>query len=350
MCGNTPAVQKTDNERCFMRASAAVYRVAVVACLGLALGLIGCEKTPTSSAPKQLRMAGIIFQEDQFFRLILFGMKDAAKKNNIDLLEGNSDNKPDEEFQLVQTYTSQNVDAILISPLSAKGSVAALKQAHDKGLIVVTNNSAVDADFPDADVESSAADLGHQTGAAAVQYIQQKLGGNANIAILAFKSQVAEQSDARTGGFKDEVTKLPGVKIVAEQDAWLSDMAVQKAGELLTAHPEINIIYAANEGGTAGSVLAVKNAGKAGRIAVFGTDVSQQLLDFLLSPDNILQAITAQRPFEMGQKSVEAALAAIKHQPYDKKIVLNGICLTHADPDGVKAYSKQLQDWTAGGN
>ncbi|MGD0462047.1 MAG: substrate-binding domain-containing protein [Tepidisphaeraceae bacterium] len=333
-----------------MRACAAVYRVAVVACLSLAFGFVGCEKASNSSATKQLRMAGIIFQEDQFFRLILFGMKDAAKKNNIELLEGNSDNKPDKEFQLVQTYTSQNVDAILISPLSAKGSVAALKQAHDKGLIVVTNNTAIEADFPDADVECSAADLGHQTGAAARNYIEQKLGGKANIAILAFKSQVAEQSDARTGGFKDEVLKLPGVKIAAEQDAWLSDMAVQKAGEILTVHPEINIIYGANEGGTAGAVLAVKNAGKAGQIAVFGTDVSQQLLDFLQSPDNILQAITAQRPFEMGQRSVEAALAAIRHQPYDKKIILNGICLTHADPDGVTAYAKQLQDWTAGGN
>jgi simple sugar transport system substrate-binding protein/ribose transport system substrate-binding protein len=333
-----------------MRPTAAVYKLAATLFLTLTCGFIGCDKSQNPSAPKQIRMAGIIFQEDQFFRLILFGMKDAAKKNNIQFLEGNSDNKPDAEFQLVQTYTSQNVDAILISPLSAKGSVAALKQAHDKGIIVVTNNSAIDADFPDADVESSAADLGHQTGAAAVAYIQKNLGGKANIAILAFKSQVAEQSDARTGGFKDEVTKLPGVKIIAEQDAWLSDMAVQKAGELLTAHPEINIIYAANEGGTAGSVLAVKNAGKAGQIAVFGTDVSQQLLDFLLSPDNILQAITAQRPFEMGQRSVEAALAALNHQTYDKKVVLNGTCLTHADPDGVKAYAKQLQDWTAGGN
>jgi simple sugar transport system substrate-binding protein/ribose transport system substrate-binding protein len=333
-----------------MRALAAVCRVAVVACLSLVFGFSGCEKAADSSAAKPLRMAGIIFQEDQFFRLILFGMKDAAKKNNVELLEGNSDNKPDEEFQLVQTYTGQNVDAILISPLSAKGSIAAIKQAHDKGLIVVTNNSAIDADFPDADVESSASDLGHQTGSAARKYIEDKLGGKANIAILAFKSQVAEQSDARTGGFKDEVLKLPGVKIIAEQDAWLSEMAVQKAGEILTVHPEINIIYGANEGGTAGAVLAVKNAGKAGQIAVFGTDVSQQLLDFLQSPDNILQAITAQRPFEMGQRSVEVALAAIRRQPYDKKIVLNGICLTHADPDGVKAYAKQLQDWTAGGN
>ena len=38
--------------------------------------------------------------------------------------------------------------------------------------------------------------------------------------------------------------------------------------------------------------MAVKNAGKGGQVAVFGTDTSEQLISFLLSDDNILQAIT----------------------------------------------------------
>jgi sugar transport system substrate-binding protein len=333
-----------------MRRWMTVSLVGAVLVLASTAGIVGCSKTPSASAAKQVRMAGIIFQEDQFFRLILFGMRDEARKNGVDLIEGNSDNKPDKEFQLVQTYTAQGVDAILISPLSATGSVAALKAAHDAGVVVVTNNTSIDANFPDGDVECSASDLGRQTGKAACEYIEKNLGGKANIAILAFKSQVAEQSDARTGGFKSEVKKLPGVKIIAEQDAWLSDMAVQKAGEILAAHPEIDIIYGANEGGTAGAVLAVKNAGKAGRIAVFGTDVSQQLIDFLLSPDNILQAITAQRPFEMGQKSVDVALAKLRHESVESKVVLNGVCLSRTDPQGIKAYAKQLADWTAGGS
>ncbi|HEY1923230.1 MAG TPA: hypothetical protein VGG44_10820, partial [Tepidisphaeraceae bacterium] len=74
-----------------MRPTAAVYKLAATLFLTLTCGFIGCDKSQNPSAPKQIRMAGIIFQEDQFFRLILFGMKDAAKKNNIQFLEGNSD-------------------------------------------------------------------------------------------------------------------------------------------------------------------------------------------------------------------------------------------------------------------
>jgi len=314
---------------------------------GLVVGLVACSKGSDANQPKQLRMAGIVFQEDQFFRLILQGMRDAAQKHNIELLEANSNNQPEKEFELINTYTAQGVDAILVSPLSAKGSVAALQQAHDKGIKVVTYNSNIDADFPDSFVECSQSDLGSQTGIACRKYIQSHLGGKAKIAILAFKAQEPEQSDARVDGFKKEIAVLPSVQIVSEQDAWLSEMAVDKAGDILTANPDVDIIYAANEGGTAGAVLAVKNAGKTGKIAVFGTDVSDQLLSFLQSDDNILQAITAQRPVEVGEQSVELALKAIQGQPLDKKVTLTGICLSRTDPDTIKAYAKQLQEWTS---
>ena len=111
-----------------------------------------------------------------------------------------------------------------------------------------------------------------------------------------------KQSTQRVSGFKQELTQLPGVQIVAEQDAWLAEQAVKKAGDILTAHPEVNVIWAANEGGTVGAVMAVKNSGRAGKVLVFGTDTGEQLAEFLLNDDDILQAVTGQRPFEIGSR------------------------------------------------
>ncbi len=158
-----------------------------------------------------------------------------------------------------------------------------------------------------------------------------------------------EQSNARTGGFKSEVGKLPGVEIVAEQDAWLPESAVKKVGDMLTAHPEVNIVYAANEGGTIGAVLAVKNAGQAGRITVFGTDCSEQLLQMLQADDNVLQAITSQRPVEIGRLAVERALKVIKGEPVEKETFLPGILLSRADLDGVKKFAAQFKEWIGQG-
>ena len=156
-------------------------------------------------AEKKLKIAGIVFQEDQFFRLIQFGMQDAADKAGVELLLANSANKPDKEIQLVNTYIARGVDAIVISPLSAKASATALQRAKDAGIVVVTYNSTVEGDIPAAYIESDQGDLGRQTGLVARRYIEEQLGGRAKIATLAFKSQLAEQSDARRNGFVEVV-------------------------------------------------------------------------------------------------------------------------------------------------
>ncbi|MGD0092157.1 MAG: substrate-binding domain-containing protein, partial [Planctomycetota bacterium] len=315
-----------------------ICAILTAVCLALFALCAGCGQP----APKKIRLASILLQNDEFFHMVSFGIHNAAQQAGVELLEGISEMKPEKEFELVSTYTARKVDAILISPISKAGSVAALKQAYDKGITIITHNTPIDAEFSPAYIECNPTDLGQQTGQAARKYIQEKLGGKAKIAILAFKSQVPEQSDARVGGFKKEVLQLPGVEIVAEQDAWLAGPAVSKAGDILTAKPDVNLIYSANEGGTEGAVLAVQNAGKGGKIVVFGTDFNAQLLGFLLAPDDILQAITAQRPVEVGRMAVEAALKVLRGEPVEKKTFLKGVLLSREDPEAVKAFRKGL--------
>jgi len=318
-----------------------------ILCLFSAFSLLSAASgaDPAAPAVKPAKLATIIFQDDQFFRLIQFGAREAAQKAGATTVEGNSDNKLDKERQLVDTFLTAGADAIIISPLSRKASMETLKRARSRGATVVTYNTTVDGGIEDAFVECDQADLGRQSGRAAVQYIREKLGGKAQVAILAFKSQVPEQSDARTGGFKEALKELPGVQIVAEQDAWLAEMAVKRAGDILTAHPDLDVIWAANEGGTVGSVLAVKNGGRMGKVVVFGTDVSEQMLGFLKSSDSILQATTAQRPYDVGAKAAETALRILHKESIAKKVVLPGVCLSRTDPEKIAAYEMRLREW-----
>ncbi|MCD4830194.1 MAG: substrate-binding domain-containing protein [Anaerohalosphaeraceae bacterium] len=328
-----------------------VVIIAVLASVVCTVVFSGCRKQPQGQeASQRPKIAGIIFQEDQFFRLVQFGMRDAARKAGAELLEASSLNKPDKEIQLVNTYIARKVDAIVISPLSMKASVTALKRAHDKGIKIITYNSTIQGDIPSVYIESDQGNLGTESGKAARKYIEEKLGGKAKVAILAFKSQLPEQSNARSEGFKREITKLAGVEIVAEQDAWLAEAAIKKAAAILTAHPDMNIVWAANEGGTVGAVMAVKSAGKAGKVAVFGTDISEQLIDFLLFEDDILQAITGQCPFEIGSMAVESALKAIKNQRVERQVSVTGVLLTRDDPEAIKAFSKKREELISRGS
>ena len=295
-------------------------------------------------APRHRTIAGLVYQEDQFFRFVLLGMHDAASRRGAELLEADSDGKPDREIQLINTYIARGVDAIVISPLSGRASGAALSRAREKGITIVTYNTTVEGNIPAAYVESDQKDLGRQTGRAAREYIERRLGGKARVAILEFQSQAPEQNMMRVSGFKEEITRLPGVAIVAEQDAWLAEQAVRRAGDILTAHPECDILWGANEGATVGSVMAVRNAHRSGRVAVFGTDAGEQIAGFLLDDDGILQAVTAQQPFEIGARAVASALDVLDGKTVPPTQSLAGVLLSRADTAGVRAFARRLKE------
>ncbi len=283
-------------------------------------------------------IGGIVFQQDQYFRGIQLGMQDAAK-GHATLLEGNSSSRPEKEATLVDTYVSRGAKAIVIAPISAKASIRALQRANDKGVKIVLYGTHLDATFPVSFIGTADSDIGQGTGKIAAAFIKQKLGGKATVGLLGFRSQLAEQSDARTNGFLD-AAKAGGatLDVVARQDAWLAEKAVSVASDMLTAHPEINVIYAANEGGTVGAVQAVRRAGKQGKVFVFGTDGSEQLANFLLDPDGVLIATTAQQPVKVGADAVQTALAAIAGKTVDKQVMVPALPLSRDDKAGVQTY------------
>jgi len=295
----------------------------------------------TVLAEKKYVIAGIVFQEDQFMKTALQGMKDAAAKFGVDLLTTNTANQITKEVEMVNTYIARGVDAIVITTLDGGGaSIPALQAAHNKGIKVVCFNGAIKADFPVATIESNQTDLGATSGKAARQYIETKLKGRSEIqvATIDFAPQLPVQSDARANGFLLQLLGLKGVKVVSQQSAWLVDTATKKAQDIITANPKINIIYACNDGGTKGAVLAVKNAGKAGKVAVFGIDIDAQMCEFLLSKDNILQAVTGQNPYMMGYLGVEDAVKALKGEPVEKNVIAKGVLYSRNDQKAVQAY------------
>jgi ABC-type sugar transport system substrate-binding protein len=296
----------------------------------------------SSARAAGVEIAGIVFQQDQFFNGIQGGMKAAAKKAGVELLLANSDSKPEKEQSLIDTYVTRGVKAIVISPISPTASEQACRRAAEKGVKIITYNTFnLKWDFIAANLSSNQADLGRTTGEHAATFIKEKLGGKAKIGTLGFKALSAEVSDLRINSFLD-AAKAGGneLTIVSQQDAWLAEKAVSVAGDIITANPDINILYGANEGGTVGSVQAIRNAGKQGSIFAFGIDGSEQLANFLLDKDDVLQAVTAQQPFVMGSQALEAAVAILDGKPVNTNADVPVLGLTRTDPAAVEAFKK----------
>jgi ABC-type sugar transport system substrate-binding protein len=310
---------------------------------GGASGGAGASSSPGSPGQAAARpvVGAILMQQDQFFRMNEQGMQAAADALGADLKVQNAGGALDKEATILDTFLAQKVDAVVVSPLGSQASIPALQRAHERGVKVVTYNNGIAADFPVANIQSDQESLGATSGQAARAYIETRLGGKAKVALIGFASQLPEQGGARQRGFKKALEGMAGVTIVAEQDAWNAPEAATTVAALLTKHPDI--VWAANEGGTVGAVTAVKSAGLAGKVAVFGTDISAQLVDLLLAEDGILQAVTAQKPVDMGRSAVESAVRAVRGEPVEKSVVLPGLLFGRERPDELRAFKESLE-------
>ena len=314
----------------------------LVVAVALSIGLGSCAKVK----PK---VAGVVFQEDQFMKLLQLGYKDTAIKAGFDFYPGNTNGDAAKEAEFLNTYVTQKYKGVAISPISEGASMKVIADAAGKGLLVgISNFTLTNAPYITGAFTSDNYDLGKTCGTAAAAFIKEKLGGKANIAILQFKSLLPEQSGARVNGFLDQVKTLPGVKVIADQDAWLQDKAITVGGDIITAKgKELNLIFSANEGGTIGATMAVKNAGKAGKIYVFGFDGSEQMVQLLKDPADVLQAAIAQDPYGIGVKTMESLIKAINKKDYSdtkaKTIIVPGILLERKNVKGLDTFLADLK-------
>ncbi|MFP4345781.1 MAG: substrate-binding domain-containing protein [Anaerolineales bacterium] len=269
---------------------------------------------PETEAPEtedgdgdKLLIAGVVFQSDTFMQTVQAGMQEAADNNDVELILGNTENDLTKESAMIDDYITRGVDAIVITPISADGSLAALKKAKEAGITIVCFNTCVSEEgIADAFLVTKNEDLGRKTGEAAVAFIENELGGEAVIGML--NCDQFEGCPPRKEGFLEQINNLPGVEVVADQAGWIADDAVTVSEAMLQANPNINLLWAANEGGTVGHALAVKSSGLAGEVFVFGTDMNDQMAQMLQSDDNILQGVTGQAPYQMGYDALLTTL------------------------------------------
>jgi simple sugar transport system substrate-binding protein/ribose transport system substrate-binding protein len=297
----------------------------------------------------EIVVAGIVHTEDQFMKLLNLGYQVAAKEEGVRLLLSNTAIDQAREVELINTYMAQKVNGLVIAPLSASTSVAGLRRAAESGMKVATTNIAIDdSSFLVAGYSSAQYNLGERTGEVAAQFIKNNLGGRARIAVVQFKSLFPEISADRVNGFLDAIKKVnPDVEVVADQDAWQQDSSVNVVGDMLTANRDINIVYGANDGGTIGAVMAVRNAGLGGKCFVYGIDIGEIQINMLRENDNILQAVTGQDPYVMGYNATKAVIDAARGKDVSatrgKNIIVPGPRLTRDDQAGIDAFDKDLK-------
>ena len=303
----------------------------------------------TGALAEEYKIGAIVFQEDMFMQMWTAGCQAAAAEYGWTINCANDKDDPAELANLIQTYIDQDYDAIVLQYTDAETALNYCRRAHDAGIVVGSSSIVSDEELEVYALAmcTEQAALGHGSGDAAVKYIQENGIEDVKIGIVQFVSQGAWYSQQRSGNFLDSLDQA-GIKyeVVADQDAWMQDTALTTCTDMLTAHPEINIIYGANDGATIGSTMAVKNLGLTKQVAVFGCDASEQICNLLLDNDNYsLVGTAAQDAYGMGYKTAIAAMDAVlgnENELLGKFNPAGALPLNDYDVDAVNQYVEDI--------
>ena len=277
----------------------------------------------SSFSASAVKIGAIYLDSQGFYGGIQKGIMTAGADEGVELLGNNSQADVTKESEFIDQLIAAGVEAVVMSPVSTEASVAAVERLAEAGIPIVCYNTCLsDADsekYIFALVTTSQFDLGLPVGKLAGEWAI-KAGIELKIGI--HNCNIYEACQLREDGFIAGI-KETGAKftVVNNQEAFAHDKATQIGTDMLIANPEINLMYAANEGGTVGAVNAVVAAGLQGSTFVMGTDTTNELIAMVMDGD-ILLAVNSQFPQDMGAGAMRAALKAIAGEKIDEYIQL----------------------------
>lgn len=214
-----------------------------------------------------------------------------------------------DQNQRIEANIGRKPDGLAVACLDQATNVQLLKEAVDAGVNIVTFNSFCDDAFPFIGPKSSVED-GYDLGV----YLSEQLGGKGKIAVLS-GSLTATDHVQRIQGFKEALSKYPDMEIVFEQpDDDILEKAVELTESVLSAHPDLDGIFASNASNPIGAARAVQNAGKAGKVKIVGMDDLPEAVDFVCS--GVIDALKAQRQWDMGYWAVIYMAAMNENHTY----------------------------------
>jgi len=245
-------------------------------------------------------------------------MVDAAKEwdanepgAEVVFAQGKSGTDDEGEIAAIDSFITQQVDAIAIAPTSPNVTDA-LQKAVDAGIPVVL----VDNDIPDWDGKTSVVATDNFVGGQlAGTWLADNLPEGATIAVL--QGVLGNPSlDDRVNGMLD--TLGDAAEVVATTPTDCDQTKGLDAGQdILTANPDLTAIYAACSPSLIGAIEAIKSAGRTDLIAV-GFDAAPDEIAAILAGTET--ATVAQFPAKMGSLGVQAAFDAAQGKDVEANI------------------------------
>jgi ribose transport system substrate-binding protein len=287
-----------------------------VACLSLLVLLVALVASAQDTRGNSGKKIGYVTATGvQYFTCVGKGVQETLKNYGDSFVQAYSTGTAASELAAAQDVLAQKVDALVLLSTNSKSGSAIVDLAHKAGIPIVLNTQDAFLHHDYSKVAGVVAwnfpALGDATGKLAAKLFP--------------KGTKAASIEPLTGnvhsidvGFRDAVVKA-GFKWLGIYPAKDYDPTdVQKATQdLLTAHPDVQVIYIDDTGSVAAMFAAIKLAhSKAQVIPTGGRDEDKGLVK-----SGQLKGYTASPGYLIGQGSAMLMNAVLNHQKLPHKIV-----------------------------
>lgn len=263
--------------------------------------VIGLLATAPALGAKKLHFVFVTpLVANPYWDVVERGVKDAAKELGVQAdYVGPTKLDLNEMLDFVETAIAQKVDGIGSMALNADAFAPVVAEAKKRGIPFVF----VDTDAPKSQRDAYMGTDNVTAGKALGEAVAKFKKGKAKIGLMTGALDQPNLNQ-RIDGFKQAISKYPGMKIVVlESDMSDLQLCIQKAEAMLQAYPEIDTLVGVEGFGAPGLGRVVKEAGKVGKITVFGFDDLPDTVDFI--KEGVVQGTVVQRQYMMGYLAIK---------------------------------------------
>lgn len=308
------------------RATRTAYALTGLLALG-ALSLSACGGGASSGGDggdKKVIGVSVADQKSLFYVAEVAGIEAEAEKQGYEVNIVSANNDSSAQVKQVNDLLTKQIGALIFTSQDSTAAAAGTRAANEAGVPVVAVDQRPEsgqgelATYIATDSVKAAYDL--------CTWMFEQNGGKGELAILhGVLGSTAEIQ--RTEGCEKAIAETPGIEVVAEETAnWDETEAFKATQNILTANPDLTMVFGESDAMAMGAAKAARDAGR--EIFSVGIDGFPTMFDAVDS--GLTQATMAQQPYMMGQLAVQNAIALmegegddIPEEQYQDTILIN---------------------------
>jgi ribose transport system substrate-binding protein len=291
--------------------------LAVGAALALCASLTACNTESSGSdaepsAADEKLTIGLANQQMSvtFPAALADGAQEEADAQGVDLIVLDSQGDQAKQASQVQDLVGQEVDGIVLVPLSPGPAQAMVDQAVAADILVGTAHGYVGADRSADDPYEKLAFIVTEdeigAGATAGEMALEAVPGG-KVGVITGAAGFAENK-LRVQDFEKALNDAGGYEIVANQPGeWTKEGGQSACQGILAANPDISLFYAISDDMAVGCAAAVKAAGSDAKI--IGVGGSQGGIDAIKA--GTVFGTVCYKPFDVGKMAVQMMVEAL---------------------------------------